>query len=160
MGDRPIAIVDGRRIYDNAPTTVFILACNAAGQILLIRRATEPGYGLLGLPGGYQMRGETWQEAGSRELFEETGCVIDPSQLELISIKTDIYQNNLIIARSKSALYPTSSDDLESLEVIFTCDIGSRNQWAHQDLFDAAYVFTYKLKYHFPSNCTTETRDC
>lgn len=65
MGDRPIAIVDGRRIYDNAPTTVFILACNAAGQILLIRRATEPGYGLLGLPGGYQMRGETWQEAGS-----------------------------------------------------------------------------------------------
>ena len=88
MGDRPIAIVDGRRIYDNAPTTVFILACNAGGQILLIRRATEPGYGLLGLPGGYQMRGETWQEAGSRELFEETGCVIDPSQLELISIKT------------------------------------------------------------------------
>ena len=159
MGDRPIAIVDGRRIYDNAPTTVFILACNAAGQILLIRRATEPGYGLLGLPGGYQMRGETWQEAGSRELFEETGCVIDPSQLELISIKTDIYQNNLIIARSKSALYPISSDDLESLEVIFTSDIGSRNEWAHEDLFDAADVFTCKLKYHFQSPCRTETRD-
>jgi uncharacterized membrane protein len=149
MGDLPIAIIDGRRIYDNAPTTVFILACNAAGQILLVRRATEPGYGLLGLPGGYQMRGETWQEAGSRELF----------QLELISIKTDIYQNNLIIAHSKSALYPISSEKLESLEVIFSSDIGSRNEWAHEDLFDAADVFTRKLKYHFQSPCRTETRD-
>jgi ADP-ribose pyrophosphatase YjhB (NUDIX family) len=159
MGDLPIAIIDGRRIYDNAPTTVFILACNAAGQILLVRRATEPGYGLLGLPGGYQMRGETWQEAGSRELFEETGYVIDPYQLELISIKTDIYQNNLIIAHSKSALYPISSEKLESLEVIFSSDIGSRNEWAHEDLFDAADVFTRKLKYHFQSPCRTETRD-
>jgi 8-oxo-dGTP pyrophosphatase MutT (NUDIX family) len=159
MGDRPIAIIDGRRIYDNAPTTVFILACNAAGQILLVRRATEPGYGLLGLPGGYQMRGETWQEAGSRELFEETGCVIDPSQLNFISIRTDIYQNNLIIARSKSDLYPTSSDNLESLEVIFSQDVGSRNEWAHQDLFDAADSFTRELKDRFPSPFITETRD-
>jgi 8-oxo-dGTP pyrophosphatase MutT (NUDIX family) len=159
MGDRPIAIIDGRRIYDNAPTTVFILACNAAGQILLVRRATEPGYGLLGLPGGYQMRGETWQEAGSRELFEETGCVIDPSQLNFISIRTDIYQNNLIIARSKSALYPTSSDNLESLKVIFSQDVGSRNEWAHQDLFDAADSFTRELKDRFPSPFITETRD-
>jgi 8-oxo-dGTP pyrophosphatase MutT (NUDIX family) len=159
MGDRPIAIIDGRRIYDNAPTTVFILACNAAGQILLVRRATEPGYGLLGLPGGYQMRGETWQEAGSRELFEETGCLIDPSQLNFISIRTDIYQNNLIIARSKSDLYPTSSDNLESLEVIFSQDVGSRNEWAHQDLFDAADSFTRELKDRFPSPFITETRD-
>ena len=159
MGDRPIAIIDGRRIYDNAPTTVFILACNAAGQILLVRRATEPGYGLLGLPGGYQMRGETWQEAGSRELFEETGCLIDPSQLNFISIRTDIYQNNLIIARSKSDLYPTSSDNLESLEVIFSQDVGSRNEWAHQDLFDAADSFTRELKHRFPSPFITETRD-
>lgn len=68
----PITIVADRRVYDNTSTTVFVLAGNAAGELLVIRRAKQPGYGLLGLPGGYQKRGETRQQAGVRELMEET----------------------------------------------------------------------------------------
>ncbi|WP_315928347.1 NUDIX domain-containing protein [Mesorhizobium sp. SP-1A] len=75
--------------YDNTPSTVFVLAHNATKELLVIRRAKQPGYGLLGLPGGYQMRGETWQEAGARELLEETGCYLQPSFLEFVSIRTD-----------------------------------------------------------------------
>ena len=34
--------------------------------------------GKIALPGGYQMQGETWQQAGAREIFEETGIKINP----------------------------------------------------------------------------------
>jgi ADP-ribose pyrophosphatase YjhB (NUDIX family) len=42
------------------------------GGLLKVRRA---------LPGGYQMLGQTWQEAGAREVLEETGVVIFPEAL-------------------------------------------------------------------------------
>ena len=75
MAELPIAIVAGRRIYDNTPTTVFVLATNAAGELLVIRRAKQPGYGLLGLPGGYQMRGETWQEAARENCWRRRAVI-------------------------------------------------------------------------------------
>lgn len=53
MADLPIAVMAGRRVYDNTPTTVFVLAHNATRELLVIRRAKQPGYGLFGLPGGY-----------------------------------------------------------------------------------------------------------
>jgi len=41
--------------------------------ILTVQRGIEPEIGKLCLPGGYQEMGETWQEALSREILEETG---------------------------------------------------------------------------------------
>lgn len=87
--------------YDNTPTVVVILATNDQGQLITIRRNNEPGRGLLGLPGGYHMRGESWQEAGVREFMEETGLWVDPESLEQVGqTVTDEYGNNLIIART------------------------------------------------------------
>jgi ADP-ribose pyrophosphatase YjhB (NUDIX family) len=141
MAELPIPVMAGRQVYDNTPTTVFVLAHNAKRELLVIRRAKQPGYGLLGLPGGYQMRGETWQEAGARELREETGCCLQPSFLEFVSIRTDEYQNNLIIARSQRSVCVESERDNEALAVFFSTDIGSRNDWAHGDLYQAAVTF-------------------
>ena len=145
MAELPIAIVAGRRIYDNTPTTVFVLATNAAGELLVIRRAKQPGYGLLGLPGGYQMRGETWQEAGTRELLEETGCHLHPSSLKFVSIRTDEYNNNLIIARSQQPVSVECERDKESLDVYFSNEIGSQDDWAHRDLYEAAASLVAEL---------------
>ncbi len=44
-----------------------------AEQLLLIRRATEPGAGAWSLPGGRVEMGETLAEAVVREVLEETG---------------------------------------------------------------------------------------
>ncbi|MCC5780525.1 NUDIX domain-containing protein [Nitratireductor sp. B36] len=88
----------GRVVYDNTPTVVAVLVPYGK-KLLAIRRGNDPGKGLLGLPGGYHMRGETWQEAGAREVLEETGITIRPDQLRLISMETDEYGNNLVIAR-------------------------------------------------------------
>jgi NADH pyrophosphatase NudC (nudix superfamily) len=40
--------------------------------------------------------GETWQEAGAREVFEETGITVDASQVKLLDIVTVSSGNNLV----------------------------------------------------------------
>lgn len=88
--------------YDNTPTVVVVLATNDQGELIAIRRNNEPGRGLLGLPGGYHMRGETWQEAGAREFMEETGLWVDPQSLTQVGhVVTDEYGNNLIVAQTR-----------------------------------------------------------
>ncbi|MCH1439573.1 MAG: NUDIX domain-containing protein [Rubripirellula sp.] len=45
---------------------------NQQGELLLVRRAREPGKGKWGLPGGFVDRDETIEQALSREVLEET----------------------------------------------------------------------------------------
>ena len=56
--------------------------------VLAVRRNIEPGIGHLALPGGYINRGESWQQAGARELLEETGVVIQPKELREFRVKS------------------------------------------------------------------------
>lgn len=48
------------------------LIANADNELLMVRRARDPGKGRWGLPGGFVDRGETIEEALSREVLEET----------------------------------------------------------------------------------------
>lgn len=48
----------------------------AAGHVVLVRRAIEPGYGLWVFPGGYVDRGEPVPDAAQREAREECGIEI------------------------------------------------------------------------------------
>jgi len=68
----------------------------------MIHRAIGAGRrGKLALPGGYQMRGHTWQEAGAAEVFEETGVRLDPSTLRLPTVEnTPDRQQNLLFCQS------------------------------------------------------------
>ena len=47
------------------------------GEIVLIQRAIEPGYGKWTFPGGFVERGEAAEEAAARETLEETGLTIE-----------------------------------------------------------------------------------
>ena len=40
------------------------------------------------MPGGYQMLGQTWQEAGACEVREETGVVIELESLRVLTVET------------------------------------------------------------------------
>ena len=46
------------------------------GQVLLVRRAVEPGLGKWGLPAGYAEAGERPEETAVRETLEETGLQV------------------------------------------------------------------------------------
>ena len=73
----------------------------------MIRRALAgEGQGRLALPGGYQMLGQTWQEAGAREVLEETGVMIEPSSLRVVTVETTPdRRQNLLFCRSPPAAH-------------------------------------------------------
>jgi ADP-ribose pyrophosphatase YjhB (NUDIX family) len=75
----------GNKTYLN-PVPVVVVLVPVADGIVVIRRNIEPQKGTLTLPGGYIDLGETWQEAGKRELREETGIEIANSDLSLYDV--------------------------------------------------------------------------
>lgn len=66
----------GYVFYLDPKVAVAALVTDEHGQILLVRRAIEPGYGLWVIPGGYVDRGEEVRGAAVRETREETGIDI------------------------------------------------------------------------------------
>lgn len=73
--------------YENPPTVAVLLVETTTG-LLVIRRGLKDGYGKLALPGGYQVKGETWQQAAAREVLEETGLALDPEKILIRDLVT------------------------------------------------------------------------
>ena len=71
----------GNTSYRN-PVPVAVLLLPVDDGVLVIRRALSGvGHGKLALPGGFVDIGETWQEAATRELFEEAGVRVSPGDV-------------------------------------------------------------------------------
>lgn len=151
INENPIAErQDGTLVYDNAPTVVVVLVRSERDEgVVAIRRNNEPGKGKISLPGGYQMRGETWQEAAARELFEETGFVCNPDHIVCIAEPvTDEYQNNLMFvsylaneANGEDMMVHDSTfvvpkDEVQ--EVLNLQDAGNPEDWAFPKHYEAA----------------------
>ena len=75
----------GSKTYLN-PLPVAVMLLPMHDGLVVMRRNTEPCKGTLTLPGGYIDFGETWQEAGRRELFEETGIDVGCDELRLYEV--------------------------------------------------------------------------
>lgn len=48
-----------------------------AGRVVLVQRSISPGKGKWVFPGGYMDRGETVEQCGLRETYEETGLTVE-----------------------------------------------------------------------------------
>ena len=86
---RPACPNCGRVVfYDPKLTAVCVIP--RSGEVLMIKRAGDPGYGLWSLPGGFVDRGEVVEEAAAREAWEETGLEVKVTGLlGLFSIPGD-----------------------------------------------------------------------
>ena len=111
----------GNRSYLN-PLPVAVVLQPVGEGIIVIRRGIEPQKGTLTLPGGYIDFGETWQEAGARELREETGIAIEPAELSLYEVMNGLDGTLVVfgLGRRKpvSVLYPFSSEETEEVVLI------------------------------------------
>ncbi len=78
---RPVCPNCGLIVYLNPPIAVGVIATDAAGRLVLIRRGENPGRGLLGLPAGFMEIDETTETTARRECFEETGLEVELKDL-------------------------------------------------------------------------------
>jgi len=79
--DRLICDNCGFIAYVNPRLVISTLPVTDTGEIVLIRRGIEPGYGAWAQPGGFLEIDETAEEGAVRETLEETGLVVEPTQL-------------------------------------------------------------------------------
>jgi ADP-ribose pyrophosphatase YjhB (NUDIX family) len=105
--------------YQN-PLPVSVVLLPVDNELLVIRRNIPP-VGRLALPGGFIEVGETWQKAGQRELFEETGIEIASDEIKLFEVKSAPDGTVLIfgLANKKSKNHITFTDNDETQEVSF-----------------------------------------
>lgn len=92
----------------SAATAAFII--NEHEELLVERRANDPGKGTLDLPGGFSDCYETAEEGIAREIEEETGLRIEKADY-LFSLPN---------------IYPYSGVEIHTLDLFFRCSIDSR----------------------------------
>ena len=99
----------GFTYYQNprASTAAFIL--NNKGELLVAKRAKEPAQGTLDLPGGFVDNEENAEEGIAREIKEETGLDVSPSDL--------VYQFSV------PNIYRYSGMDIHTLDLFFVCHV-------------------------------------
>jgi ADP-ribose pyrophosphatase YjhB (NUDIX family) len=71
----------GHIAYVNPRLVVTTIPVTEAGELILLRRGTEPGLGSWAQPGGFLEVDETVTEAAIRETFEETGLIVEPDEI-------------------------------------------------------------------------------
>jgi len=111
----------GNSSYLN-PIPVVVVLLPVDDGIMVIRRGIEPAKGTLTLPGGYMDTGESWQEAGARELLEETGIAVASGDIGLYEVMNGLDDTVVIFGLAKqqpAAVYrPFSSKETQELVLI------------------------------------------
>ncbi len=89
--------------------------------IVVVRRSIEPNLGELCLPGGFLEFGETWPEGAAREMREEAGLVVDPSEVELFDVASTgrhVLVFGIVAPRAAADLPPATATDEASEWVV------------------------------------------
>ncbi|HEY4752014.1 MAG TPA: NUDIX hydrolase [Candidatus Limnocylindrales bacterium] len=79
--ERLACVACGHIAYVNPRLVVTTLPVDGDGNVVLIRRGIEPGYGSWAQPGGFLEVDETVGEGAVRETLEETGLLVRPGEL-------------------------------------------------------------------------------
>jgi 8-oxo-dGTP diphosphatase len=104
----------GQIIFMDPKVAVGTIIANSAGEVVLVRRAIEPGYGLWVFPGGYVDKGEVVTTAAIREAREEAGLEIRIDRL--LNVYSYSGRPLVVIVYTATALSADLSHDEECLE--------------------------------------------
>lgn len=111
--------------YQN-PLPVSVVLVPIGQGLLVVRRGIEPRKGQLALPGGFIEVGESWQQAGAREVFEETGLRISPDEIKDFRVLSAPDGTVLIFGLAEPLHAPTlpiavpasAAGETESIEIL------------------------------------------
>lgn len=148
-GSLTIGDIDGRKRhkctscgwidYRNPVPVSCALVSKEPESVLLIQRNIDPGRGKWALPGGFVELGETAEQAGKRELAEETGLEGVPQKLVGLKLqKSDLYGYVLVAGISfKVDDYDLSpGDDAEEAKFFFKGELPEVPFKSHIELID------------------------
>lgn len=112
-----------RSITYRNPLPVAVVLVPLGEGLLAVRRGIEPRKGQLALPGGFIEVGESWQQAGAREVREETGLEISPSEIRDVRVLSapdgTVLIFGLALPRDESALpQHLPNEETEALEIL------------------------------------------
>ena len=109
--------------YVNSSAAVAVLLFNEKGELLLTRRAIEPHFGKLDLPGGFIDPMETGEQAAEREIEEELGIKIHSLKYfgsypnEYIFSGYSVFTLDMVfLAKTESMHQMIAMDDVSSFE--------------------------------------------
>jgi 8-oxo-dGTP diphosphatase len=112
--ERPVCSACGYVVYLDPKVAVGTIIRSADNQLVLVRRAIEPGYGLWVFPGGYVDRGEEITAAARREAREESGLEVRIDRL--VNIYSYGGRSPIIIVYAATALSGELCGDDECLD--------------------------------------------
>jgi ADP-ribose pyrophosphatase YjhB (NUDIX family) len=101
--------------YVNPRLVVTTLPVTDEGEIVLLRRGIEPGYGWWAQPGGFLEVDETVNEAAVRETLEETGLVVEPG--EVVGLYSRLEAAVVVVAFEARIIGGEIRTSAEALEV-------------------------------------------
>ena len=123
VSQRDYRLPDGRIVtWDmfGSGESVGVLALTPESRVVCVRQFRPgPDRVVLNIPGGFVEPGETAQEAGSRELTEETGYVSDDVTLVATAMSTSsISRRHVVIARNARPLGTQRLEEYEDCEPV------------------------------------------
>lgn len=117
LRERDVCAVCHHVTYDN-PKVLVAGIVYWRDEIILCRRAMDPAKGRWCVPMGYLEKGETLEEAISRELHEETQLEIPPHLMELYAIcSLPLIGQVHVVYRTRLLSAPALVANKESFEV-------------------------------------------
>lgn len=136
---------EGKRL--SCPACGFVFFINAAtacaaiiaygDEVLLAERASDPGKGMLDLPGGFVDPGEGAEEGLLRELREELGLVLRREDLRFFMSRPNRYEYAGVVYSTCDLVFIAELADKPALSA---ADDVSSIQWTRKSEFDPSRI--------------------
>ena len=121
----------GFRFYLNPVPTNGLIVQNEKGEILLVKRKSNPKKGFWDVPGGFVDFGETLEESFQREIQEELG----------------VKPKNLCYLLSTADRYLYKGINYHTLAFLFTGTVNRKKIKVHDDITEVKYFPKNKIPF-------------
>lgn len=159
----------GRIEYVNPKVVVSCVVLTDDDACLLAKRAIEPRKGTWGIPQGYMEHGETSRQAAAREVWEETGAVVQPDDLRLravynvpgsVQLVYEARVSDTCALQDQLAQYDTTESESLQVELVSYKDLDNHElcfptvQWALDHCLSSSSPVQQRTKFY---DAATET---